>query len=1825
MAVNFTSTSLSGSYDDDYDKLDNYHQILFNNGRALQARELTQLQTMIYEQISRFGHNVFKEGASITSQGIRVNVIEFVTIGAINSGGTFDNVPVGTVFTSSSNGIQARVLDVQPSGSGFAHDTLYIQYINNQSSTQGSTELVFGNLDTLTGGGYELVTRSTSATGKGTLITVDEGMFFTMGQFVRSNAQKLYIAPYNGSFDGTVGFKVVQDIVTVNDTSDLYDNAQGVVNTTSPGADRYRIQLTLIDKANITSSDTFVYVARLQNSTIIDAVRALDSYNKIRDMIAERTHEESGNYVVNPFTLDVDSDVTDPNSLLLTVGSGVAYVNGYRVETPAPVKLRVPKPQATELENNDTIGISYGNYVIAAYAEESRGLPKLDQRYTFRTASNDFASARVKSVDYLGQVPDAGGDVNSAVRIYLYDYLDSAGTLRANPAPADGLRSSELLYSSGTDQFTLDGNSVQRASGQTKLLEANNSMSLFPVSYARPERIDDVVLTIQGESLALNTGAGTSIALPQLPAGESYVDTSLWLAGNSTTTIEDPAGLTINLTNNDRDATIDGLSTGTSYDVLFYKQKTGTAISKTLTTTDSVHSFNPFVPTRGDRPETYRGKYIDLSVPDIYEIDSVRDTNSAGEDIRNYFVFDNGQRDNFYGNGRLYFDSSVGNTFSNPVYVKFKHFTRGSGDFYSAASYNVPYRDIPEHQLSDGTVVNLREFIDFRPDINTRTDTVTKPIPLPRNGDNLTADVDYYVPRADKVLITQEGSVQVLMGQQARNPQFKKTPDNSLELFKVVLNANTVSEDDLQITPIEHKRYTMADIAKLEAKLDRHVETTTLNFLELSTKLNSLFDSDGVERVESAIVTDDVSDQTQADIDDPAYSASIDPDSRLYRPGFDEENIRLIKDSADCTNVKFMGDNAYIRYTTTSWKSQQVASGSTYVKSSGTQDRTGTLVLSPSSDEWKDVVTDASRALHGRSRIAVKQALLWNNWAWNWVGRSNEDLYFNEDQPFSSQDSRRRRRRLTANPNSLSNTSTVPTEQSTNRSVNRIVPSNTLRNHIRVGATDRIIDLALIPWIRSRKIHFKATGLKANTRFTPFFNGVNVSNWCREETFVRFADRTDDIGNNYITATSHPDGVSDLISDANGEIEGSFVIPNVRGKWAISRRGRSDRRKLLEGFRAGMREFRLLDINENNWDAAGSRACSTYAVGGAINTVRGSIVSTRSENSNETPYGVTSSTFGTIYGSAEIKKQIDAVSAGDVNLIEPHLSGKWGLEDVAVNPSSYVGQMSSIISDYVDVNQNNNAGNTVLNPGQPMMPFAQSFYVDNQWGVLLTKVSLYFSERDATDIPVTISIRPVVDGKPSLGVHVPGSEITVARDNVNIAGDQTQLSNILAANTDFIFEEPVFLKPWTEYAIVVKTLSTEYKLFTAKSGEFAIGSTTKRVSTEDAKGALFLPQSSVTYDASLDLDLMFSLERAKFSTSGSDVAGANASLVLQHAEIPAKLLDDNPIRTENGSSTIYVTHPCHGLHVGDYAIITSAVDTGGITAANINGQRLVTGIDAQGYQVAAGASATSAVKGGGDGVISARNIMFDVVNPYLESIVPNQCSVDVSAKFTTGKSISGSETKYQRDLTYSRITPNQNTDFGSPRMIADDTNAQNFLQENGSNIASKVSAYIKVDLKSGNDYVSPVIDLQRASLILIGNCIHDPVTTPAIYPVSETQPSSGTDGAKHISAPVMLEQEGVGFECRFDARVPSQAGVQFYYRTTAADGNIQDEKWILQEPENTVPKDNDLTVREYNFLPGGQNGGLQAFQQVQTKVVMTSTSSAAVPFVKNLTWRVLAT
>ena len=60
------NTNLNSSpYFDDFEELKNYQRVLFKPGLPVQSRELTTLQSILQNQVEKFGKHFFKEGSVV--------------------------------------------------------------------------------------------------------------------------------------------------------------------------------------------------------------------------------------------------------------------------------------------------------------------------------------------------------------------------------------------------------------------------------------------------------------------------------------------------------------------------------------------------------------------------------------------------------------------------------------------------------------------------------------------------------------------------------------------------------------------------------------------------------------------------------------------------------------------------------------------------------------------------------------------------------------------------------------------------------------------------------------------------------------------------------------------------------------------------------------------------------------------------------------------------------------------------------------------------------------------------------------------------------------------------------------------------------------------------------------------------------------------------------------------------------------------------------------------------------------------------------------------------------------------------------------------------------------------------------------------------------------------------------------------------------------------------------------------------------------------------------------------------------------------------------
>ena len=129
-------------YYDDYDPTDKFHRVLFRPGFAVQARELTTLQSILQNQVEKHGRHFFKEGSMVIPGQISFDIRYY----AVKLQANYNANPISGyladyvdgIITGGTSGVTARVV-------GYAdatttdEPTLYVKYIGSATNTANAT------------------------------------------------------------------------------------------------------------------------------------------------------------------------------------------------------------------------------------------------------------------------------------------------------------------------------------------------------------------------------------------------------------------------------------------------------------------------------------------------------------------------------------------------------------------------------------------------------------------------------------------------------------------------------------------------------------------------------------------------------------------------------------------------------------------------------------------------------------------------------------------------------------------------------------------------------------------------------------------------------------------------------------------------------------------------------------------------------------------------------------------------------------------------------------------------------------------------------------------------------------------------------------------------------------------------------------------------------------------------------------------------------------------------------------------------------------------------------------------------------------------------------------------------------------------------------------------------------------------------------------------------------------------------------------------------------------------------------------------------------
>ena len=531
------------------------------------------------------------------------------------------------------------------------------------------------------------------------------------------------------------------------------------------------------------------------------------------------------------------------------------------------------------------------------------------------------------------------------------------------------------------------------------------------------------------------------------------------------------------------------------------------------------------------------GEQIEFSQSTV--IGNIIGINIGSNNITRNYTLAKGQRSSFYDFSRII---RKGN-FSPPsrklkVYFTNAYYeTSDNGDITTANSYN-GFDYTNDIGLVDGKRVT--DIIDARPRVTSYTTTAGTRSPLEFFGRNfngeqhssakviasdelLTLDYNYYLGRADRLYVDKNGSFAVKYGSPDDIPSLPDPVTNGLNIANIFSPAYLYNVNDARINFIDHKRYQMVDIAKIEQRVKNLEYYTSLNTLEQSTLNSFIPDINGLNRFKSGIFVDNFT--TRAPQDDTiGIKNSIDSKRKILRPAHYTTafNLQLgIGNTIFGAGIRRTGNMLTLDYNDTSWLEQPYATRIENVTPFLVNFYQGSIELEPSVDVWvstnqlqsRDVLQEGSfqgiadvigaeiETTEDGERIGVAP-VVWDSWETVGAQLNLTSTQQNESLNAASQRTGTDINTLLSN-NGVSNNridsnatqvrsttingsiSLEQTRTGSQQTVNEVINTESLGN--------RVVNREIIHFMRSRNIQYTAKKLKPFTRMYSFFDGVDVS------------------------------------------------------------------------------------------------------------------------------------------------------------------------------------------------------------------------------------------------------------------------------------------------------------------------------------------------------------------------------------------------------------------------------------------------------------------------------------------------------------------------------------------------------------------------------------------------------------------------------------------------------------------------------------------------------------------------------------------------------------
>jgi hypothetical protein len=1579
-------------YYDDFDPDKNYQKILFKPGFAVQARELTQSQTILQDQVNKFAKHIFKEGTIVLGGSFDVDTyVDYVKINEVisNLELPFESL-LGKVVVGQTNGIRAFVYEIAYKNEwGTSNDILMIRYLSSSAdgsvtTFQTSEELVVEGTD------VTFTITSSSPTGKGSIFSIEEGVVFSKGYFLNFPRQRIILDPVSQNPTLKIGFDASEVIVNFNQDTSLLDPAFGSYNYSAPGADRLKLIPQLVKIAfDDESISEFLALIEIQNG-IITKIQKNTAYSELYKEFARRTFDESGNYVVEGFNIRTRENLDtgenegylslerggNPNLLTIEVEPGKAYIQGYEVVKVASSFVSTSKSVESINVNSEIISARTGNYLRV---DELIGTPKTDlaqtvnlydvaeQRVTNHIVITDsptgnlIGSAKIKSFVY---------DDDKEYFLYLFDivmvgsnnFVDVKSVqgnnffadvvLTSNNAVLEESVNNNLLFKVGSDftktirgsggsidttftflrtfdNITIDTDgtfsvSVSSAS-ETHGYGVSGNLSSAEKRTITLSLKESLTLNLNGTvNVSSNTVTGTNTEFEKLNPGDRILIADVAgyfyikeIFSNTSMTLTTSAGSPATtktyqkqyLNGDVIDLTSKGSTSGTTRTV---EAASSTTLNFDLKETlgQSVDASVLFKVNRTTAKETAKilrpSRYvqincaalssntapINLGFSDVFNIKQIRKHNSAfssntqGSIVTEQFIFDNGQRDDFYDHAKIVPKTSVSSSDFLLIELDYFYpdFTQGVG-YFSVDSY--PINDsvssnttiftyeIPIYTSPvSGKEYDLRNYLDFRPvKQSTASDSTTvggasvnpnntnsfftkdsNGLRIPVPSSSVTYDYSFYLARRDALVCDKKGNFSIVLGNSSLYPVSPSIQEDVMLVASLYIPpypslsytlARKLNKEKIStiVNKMTYNRFTMRDLNVLKQRVDNLEYYNALNLLEKDVSELLILDSNGLDRFKNGFFVDPFIDHSLGATNNNDYNICVDSKFGVIRPVFEVDSFYYGNNPISLTNCVKTGNLITLPYTEKVLLEQTRATTIKNIEQSSYR-FIGTVAVTPDTDVWVDETT-VDRTIQFGNDIPIPKAISteWGSWQTRVTGVSTSTSLISSTSTSVTTDVQkvgdgynvyaRNAGDRTSSVDGLrlvGSYSTLAEAQAAASRVGRAKIENVTADltvkQITTQTTDEVLETTTTQSRTSRSGIETTISVDRETKsIGSFVTDVSVIPYIRPQT-IRIYGRGLKANTIYYVFFDNEPMSQYVTPIVNGQItvEGNTLKSNAAGEVIGLLRLPTEGKR----FRVGTKEI-LISDNPNDTIDASSYAKGYFTASGVNAQKQNTILSTKVTNAQQRTvtdsYVTNRSTSRVIeQRSNTVFEQITSVDStpGTVQIFGPSCS-------------------------------------------------AYSFFVElpeGEEGTFLTSVDVYIQSVHPT-LGVWFEIREMDSGGGITRNQVPYSEVWYKSNEITTTSDATIPHKV-------VFPSPVYLLNDTQYAFIIHTegLNPDTYFWISRVGQTDVV-TGNPVTGRQLTGTFYTTNNNLNWDIVPDIDLKIKFNRADFTTrvNGTAVFG----------------------------------------------------------------------------------------------------------------------------------------------------------------------------------------------------------------------------------------------------------------------------------------------------------------------------------------------------------------